>query len=907
MPATTPRWIVDTANESKTGLLTVVDGNLTPTASAFIRNDVLPRQIQLITNSASQSGQPIDITGCSLSVRIGSPDSGPTSGTWGFSYSAVATTGIAADISAQDLETLMNANAGIASAGGVKVGKGISGYSVSFDIEGARSTLVVSTTGLVPLVASNVYKARTGTIFACEVQGIEFQRIAYAEYSGWTQNTPVAGALTTLVAGSTTAFATFAVAVSTDAIGGSFSLTFGKNQIYDIKVVANTAIKAAGNIGCGAGSTCMFTDQYFDLPGNSTVIRFWSNIGGVGTPPAAPVGGSLSAITTITGLETALEMAAKIAAAVLAHAEFDAVAVGSVVTWTAANYGPKTTNAQGGNSNLSMSGGIAGNNGRLDQTAFLMEDEVGSVGCWFDASGAGATGYPPAAAAADRQIRFVVAAGDTAGTVAGVVQTAVNADAKFTSTNTAGTNLIRVTVDAIGERGEPVALSPVIDGFTIETNQVGSIVRADIPFNATAGTVDILCGGAFVVIQLANNSWRLASRSLGVFTAPTLNESGLIIPNYFEGSITFNEAALMIALAREDGDLPAILEITFTDALANDSTVLRLPVIFLRDMATSLPFVPAGYNPGDIFFADSSSTVAALPIGANGRILQVVTGFPQWTTGATLTWSAFQITTGVLAGLIRDGLMNGAPDSNYSFATDTYLNGQGGMRSSSPLTAARVYTMPAVSAYPNGTYYYYFDEAGTVSAVNTVTFLRSGADTINGLTSITTGIQGCMVVFRSAGSGKWNAWVIAPPQMPTANMAIAANISTASTTYSNTGLSFVIGANEVWSVEWHLFVTGATGGMKLQVSGPAAPTDVRINITGNTTSVGSFSAESQASFSAGGGATFMGIAFTSKNMVIAGITNGANAGAVQLMYNSAGGVNTITILRGSYMVARRIS
>ena len=71
------------------------------------------------------------------------------------------------------------------------------------------------------------------------------------------------------------------------------------------------------------------------------------------------------------------------------------------------------------------------------------------------------------------------------------------------------------------------------------------------------------------------------------------------------------------------------------------------------------------------------------------------------------------------------------------------------------LTAARVVTLPAASAYPTGTQLLVVDEAGACSATNTITLSRVGADTINGASTAILAFAFGYMALESNGAGKW--------------------------------------------------------------------------------------------------------------------------------------------------------
>lgn len=119
-------------------------------------------------------------------------------------------------------------------------------------------------------------------------------------------------------------------------------------------------------------------------------------------------------------------------------------------------------------------------------------------------------------------------------------------------------------------------------------------------------------------------------------------------------------------------------------------------------------------------------------------------------------------------------------------------------------------------------------------------------------------------------------------------------------------LLFAIAANEAWHVEFGIFWNSATANLKLDFTGPAAPTDVKYGLgPGNT----------ESSFSPGAATAFGSKVGTynvaGPDMFLGGyalIQNGANAGTVTLRYAQNAGVSeNTTIQKGSYLIARRIS
>jgi hypothetical protein len=71
------------------------------------------------------------------------------------------------------------------------------------------------------------------------------------------------------------------------------------------------------------------------------------------------------------------------------------------------------------------------------------------------------------------------------------------------------------------------------------------------------------------------------------------------------------------------------------------------------------------------------------------------------------------------------------------------------------LTAARVVTLPASSAYPTGTRLVVFDESGACSSTKTITLAAAGSDTIDGAASAVVSSAYGYLALQSNGAGKW--------------------------------------------------------------------------------------------------------------------------------------------------------
>ncbi len=122
-------------------------------------------------------------------------------------------------------------------------------------------------------------------------------------------------------------------------------------------------------------------------------------------------------------------------------------------------------------------------------------------------------------------------------------------------------------------------------------------------------------------------------------------------------------------------------------------------------------------------------------------------------------------------------------------------------------------------------------------------------------------------------------------------------VTVATTGFVNiTGLSASIGASETWVYHVKIPITGATNGCKFQVTGPASPTAVQIDVDSPIASAANISRESMTAFSSPTSSAYLSAAFTSWADLWITVVNGVNAGTVQVQFATAAGTNTITAL-----------
>ena len=137
---------------------------------------------------------------------------------------------------------------------------------------------------------------------------------------------------------------------------------------------------------------------------------------------------------------------------------------------------------------------------------------------------------------------------------------------------------------------------------------------------------------------------------------------------------------------------------------------------------------------------------------------------------------------------------------------------------------------------------------------------------------------------------------------------LAANQSTTSSTMGDlTGLSFSVTASGVYVFEAVLAVTraGTATNWQLDVNGPAAPTSIIYNAL--TINAGTVGYGNSSAFATALG-LLQGVTYTSSSFHVTGVlTNGANAGTVQLRFSSSDNTTSISCLKGSILRWQKVA
>jgi phage tail sheath protein FI len=243
-------------------------------------------------------------------------------------------------------------------------------------------------------------------------------------------------------------------------------------QFDTVADVVTPAIAEVVSITTVADTAGSLDGLFFTLYDDAGSVAFWFDVDNSGTTAPA---GALSAdrnveISTVNSNDDEFAVAQAIQAVIDGDSAFGASVASNVVTVTYAVGGVRT-DATAGDSGFTVNVTTQGVDAisSLHQKYFVIYDQAGSVGVWFDVGNQGASA-PAGVGALDRAIAVTtIVAGDDAPTVATKIASAVNADAQFSSS--ASTNELVITDANAGERTDATVGT---SGFSLQILVQGS-------------------------------------------------------------------------------------------------------------------------------------------------------------------------------------------------------------------------------------------------------------------------------------------------------------------------------------------------------------------------------------------------------------------------------------------------
>lgn len=157
------------------------------------------------------------------------------------------------------------------------------------------------------------------------------------------------------------------------------------------------------------------------------------------------------------------------------------------------------------------------------------------------------------------------------------------------------------------------------------------------------------------------------------------------------------------------------------------------------------------------------------------------------------------------SGLNIDSLQS-TGDANVTIAATTRVQS-----TTTTLTAARTWTLPAANAVNAGQTLIVSDAAGAINGANTITLQRAGSDTVNGGTTFAMSTARTQVLLVSDGSSRWTINAASGVTSITAGVGLSGGTITSSGTVALdiTGLTEITNVTDVNSLPVHSTSAGA--------------------------------------------------------------------------------------------------
>lgn len=239
--------IIDIGDSGKAGMYVGPAGIVATQLGEVVRYDGVPGNYRFVTKSldATRSWDDVDLTSATIEIGIGEPDGQPTAGTWALSYGGNSTglTTLPYNVTAAVLQAAINANPQIVTDSGssnaVTVQQFGTQFSIIWNVAGAMSTFVSTSTNLAPSSNAAVVLVRAGSAGVTCIQVIKLVQNLYAYTNSFTSSAAGAVTVTEIQAGAPGVKETQRIVFNTVPYGGTYTINLGLAQITDVTVNGN--------------------------------------------------------------------------------------------------------------------------------------------------------------------------------------------------------------------------------------------------------------------------------------------------------------------------------------------------------------------------------------------------------------------------------------------------------------------------------------------------------------------------------------------------------------------------------------------------------------------------------------------------------------------------------------------
>lgn len=330
--ASRPLIIVDISEPGLDGILERFGSTTKSSPREFTRYDGNEFDFQFVEKTGNDQTpfRIADLTGYTIQSAIGELDDAPTAGTFDLAYNSSSTglTGLAYNITGANLQTALNAHAGVSAAGGVTVTQFDNSYQILFNTVGDKADFTSDATALIPECYASLTKTQAGSASVKEIWWLRLVQKPLAFTDSFVAGTVGSADVTVLQAGSATLAEVQRISLDLPS--------------YDGTIIINAAVKQEVKLACRADDSGDLHETGVIFEDANGTVGIWMDVGGGGTAPAEILACDRQIeITGVTNGMSAANVAAQWQSTVDADSQFEVTASGNVVTIRQASAGAR--------------------------------------------------------------------------------------------------------------------------------------------------------------------------------------------------------------------------------------------------------------------------------------------------------------------------------------------------------------------------------------------------------------------------------------------------------------------------------------------------------------------------------------------------------------------------------------